>query len=163
MAAIGGPLYFMFLAPPPSDHPGSDAVVTRKSEEFERILESFKKCSGDLSSCSSEHQPINTEHGYQVNTRSLQSTPPPPPVTPVYTPPPPPPTSHSRLHTSPPSHSSLHPHDTTPPPPSLPPTPSPSLIPAPDKGGTHCSKIIHGFKLNWCLISSIFFFSVYQI
>ena len=30
MAAVDGPLYFMFLAPPPppSDHPGSDAEVT---------------------------------------------------------------------------------------------------------------------------------------
>ena len=29
MAAIGGPVYFMFLAPPsPSDHPGSDATIT---------------------------------------------------------------------------------------------------------------------------------------
>ena len=27
MAAIRGALYFMFLAPPPSDNPGSDAVL----------------------------------------------------------------------------------------------------------------------------------------
>ena len=34
MAAIGGPLYFMFLGPPPSDHAGSDADNTWSSPSF---------------------------------------------------------------------------------------------------------------------------------
>ena len=29
MAATGGPLYFMFLGPPPSDHPGSDTEYVK--------------------------------------------------------------------------------------------------------------------------------------